>query len=55
MGKINRDGRSFNFIYNLPQIIYSNLISSFINEIIKFFALTENSFIEYKKKAKKKI
>ncbi len=53
MGKINKDGGSFNFIYNLPQIIYSNLISSVINEIIKFLALTENSFIEYRKKAKK--
>ena len=53
MGKINKDGGSFNFIYNLPQIIYSNLISSFINEMVKLFALTEKSFIDYKKKAKK--
>ena len=53
MGKINTDGGSFNFIYNLPQIIYSNLISSLINEMVKLFALTESSFIEYKKKAKK--
>jgi len=53
MGKINKDGGSFNFIYNLPQIIYSNLISSLINEMVKLFALTESSFIEYKKKAKK--
>ena len=53
MGKINKDGGSFNFIYNLPQIIYSNLISSFINEIVKILALTENNFIEYRNTAKK--
>ena len=53
MGKINKDGGSFNFIYNLPQIIYSNLISSFINEIVKILALTENNFIEYRNAAKK--
>ena len=41
MGKINTDGGSFNFIYNLPQIIYSSIISSVINAIIKIFSLTE--------------
>ena len=53
MNKIYYKAGMFNFINNLPQILYSNLISSLINEIIKFFALTENSFIEYKNKAKK--
>ena len=53
MGKINIDGGSFNFLYNLPQILYSSLISSIINTLIRMFALTENSFIEYRNKIKK--
>ena len=53
MGKINTDRGAFNFIYNLPQIIYSSLISSIINEIIKIFALSEVSFISFRKKLKK--
>ena len=52
MGKINTDGGSFNFIYNLPQIIYSSIISNFINGIIKLLALTEISFIAYRNSAK---
>ena len=43
----------FNLITNLPQTIYSSIISAVINEIIKFLALTENSFINYRNKAKK--
>ena len=53
MGKINQNGGSFDFIYNLPQIIYSNIISSFINEIINLFALVEDAFIEYRNIAKR--
>ena len=53
MGKINIDRGSFNFIYNLPQIIYSTIISSIINEIIRILALTEMNFIEYRNKAKR--
>ena len=51
MDKINLDGGSFNFVYNLPQIVYSNIISAFINELIKMLALTENSFITFRNKA----
>ena len=43
----------FNFINNLPQIIYSSIISTVINEIIKLLALTEINFINYRNKAKK--
>ena len=53
MGKINIDRGSFNFIYNLPQIIYSTIISTIINSIVDMFSLTENSFIEYKNKVKR--
>ena len=30
MGKINNDEGAFNFIYNLPQIIYSSIISQLL-------------------------
>ncbi len=48
MGKINNDEGAFNFIYNLPQIIYSIIISAVINIIIKLVAITEESFIDYR-------
>ena len=44
---------SFNFLYNLPQIIFSAIISAVINIIIKLLAITENSFIEFRNRAKK--
>ena len=43
----------FNFIHNLPQIIYSSIISAVINELVKLLSLTEISFIDYRNKAKK--
>ena len=45
---------SFNFIYNIPQILYSSLISGFINGLIQILALTDSNIIEFKRKAKKK-
>ena len=38
----------FNFINNLPQIIYSTVISSVINFIIKTLSLTEKTILEIK-------
>ena len=46
MHKIYTDGGSFNFIYNIPQIIYSSLISEFILAIIMIFALSDTYFIQ---------
>ena len=48
MNKIYVDKGSFNFIYQLPQIIYSTLISSILTIIIKFFALSEKNVLEIK-------
>ena len=53
MGKINIDGGSFNLIYNLPQTIYSFIISSVINTIIMILTLSQTSFITFRNKAKK--
>ena len=48
MHKIYEDKGIFNFLYQLPQILYSTLISSVINIIIKYFALSEKSIINLK-------
>ena len=39
---------SFNFIYNLPQILYSSFISGLINSLIKLLALSYSIFTEMK-------
>ena len=46
MHKIYIDGGSFNFIYNIPQILYSSLIAGFINALIKNLALSESDFTQ---------
>ena len=48
MHKIYEEGGSFNFIYNIPQIIYSDIISGIIDFLIKFLALSESDFIKLK-------
>ena len=50
MHKIYIDSGSFNFIYQIPQIIYSFLISNIINFIIEFFSLSEDTIISIKTK-----
>ena len=48
MNKIYEDKGSFNLIYQLPQIIYSSLISSIINMILEFLSLSEGSILNLK-------
>ena len=38
----------YNFIYQFPQIIYSAIIISVINTIVKYLSLTEKSIIDFK-------
>ena len=45
---VNQNSGKFDFIYNLPQILYSTIISAFINVIIKFFSLTEKNILKLK-------
>ena len=49
MNKIYEDEGVFNFIYLIPQMIYSTLISSIINILIRFLALSEKSIIALKR------
>ena len=51
MHKIYEDEGIFNFIYLLPNIIYSTIISSIITIIIKKLALLDNIIYELKKKS----
>ena len=46
--QIYDDGGTFNFIYNIPQIILSALISGVINFIIKYLSLSQKIIIELK-------
>ena len=51
MHKIFIDKGNFNFIYQIPQIVYSTIISGAINCIVSFLSLSERSIIELKKGA----
>ena len=48
MHKIYEDKGKFNFLYQLPQTIYSSLISRFIDTLIKNFALSQDNIINLK-------
>ena len=50
MHKIYLDEGSFNIGYQIPQIIYSSLISSLLNIILRVLALTEKNILELKVK-----
>ena len=49
MHKIYIDEGKFNFIYQIPQILYSSIISNIINIIITFLSLSEKNIIKFKK------
>ena len=51
--RIYEDQGKFNFIYQIPYILYSTFITSFINTIIKYLSLTEKIIIEIKAELKK--
>ena len=52
MHQIYEDEGDFNFIYQLPQIVYSTLISYFIDNLTSFLALSEDNIIHLKKSKK---
>ena len=53
MHKIYEEKGAFNFIYNLPQIIISSLISGIINALIKILALISSNIIKLKQESDK--
>ena len=48
--KIYKDGGAYNFLYLIPHILYSFLISHIIITIIKFISLSDRNISEIKKK-----
>ena len=54
MHKIYEDKGAFNFIYQIPQIFYSSIISSIINIIVKTLSFSEKNIIILKKEKNKK-
>ena len=49
MHKIYVDNGIFNFVYLIPQIIYSTIISSIINILIKYLSLVDKTISDFKK------
>ena len=54
MHKIYEDEGAFNLNFQLPQILYSSIISSVFNIILKLLALSNGAILEYKSLIKKK-
>ena len=48
MHKIYEDKGKFNFLYQIPQILYSTAISKFIDGFIRKLALSQDNIIELK-------
>ena len=48
MHKIYQDKGKFDLLYQIPQILYSALISRFIDTLIKNLALSQDNIIEFK-------
>ena len=46
--EIHQNSGKFDFLYQLPQIIYSSIISSFINALIKYLSLTQRNILNLK-------
>ena len=49
MHKIYVDKGKLNLAYQIPQILYSTIISTFINYIVNYFSLTEKDIIKIKR------
>ena len=50
MHKIYKDRGKFDLLFQIPQILYSTLISRFIDTLIKSLALSQDNMIELKEK-----
>ena len=48
MQKIYKDKGVFSLIYQIPKILYSTIISTFLNFLIKLFALSEKNILMLK-------
>ena len=55
MHKIYEEEGYFDFIYQIPQMIYSSLISIILNNLINFLGLYEDDISEIKNYKNKKV
>ena len=55
MHKIYKDSGNFNIIYQIPQIIYSWVVTAIINMILKTLSLSENEILKIKQQKDIKI
>ena len=55
MHKIHEDNGNFNIIYQIPQILYSSVISAVINMILKMLSLSEKNILVIKQEKDLKI
>ena len=53
--KIYEDKGKYNFSYQISHILYTALISKFIDSLLKYLALSQDNIIELKKEKKKQI
>ena len=50
MHKIFTDGGKYDLIFQIPKILYSSLISTVINNVVRYFSLSQMNILEIKKK-----
>ena len=48
MHQIYEDEGSYNFIYQIPQILYSSIISGVINTLIEYLSLSQDNIVKLK-------
>ena len=49
MHNIYVNNGTFKLLYQIPLILYSSIITTFINSLLKYLSLTENTIIKLKK------
>ena len=54
MHKVYETNGNFNFIYQIPQILYSTLVSMTINKLLMYLSLSEKSILDLKREKNKK-
>ncbi len=52
--KIYEDNGKYNFSYHIPQILYSALISKFIDSLLKYLSLSQDDIVDLKREKMKK-
>ena len=48
MHKIHEDNGSYNIIFQIPQILYSSVVSAVINMVLKLLSLSEKNILAIK-------